>query len=267
MPTSETLREKVKEGIDPYPLEQAVGSVLQDWSLLLLMTPIVLLVSSLVILLIRLTAGYVLYFLFTLSFLAFLGFAIYMALPAEEGDSTFVLKQNRTVSLIIAIVSLIIALFTLILFCTYSTRIKMAVSYIESCNLFIQDTYKLLIVPFVLTALTLAFAYFWFFLVHSFYSMSSSRPEVRQPPFKHYRMPISMILLTAVATFYLVWSLFLLTHSADFIVAGSVVNWQYERRRPLAKAAKAYLTSHVGSAIMGSFLTVMFGLYKVESAE
>ena len=75
-----------------------------------------------------------------------------------------------------------------------------------------------------------------------------------------------MILILIFAFFYILWTLFALTHSADFVVAGAMVNWQYSRRRPVVKSAKALLSSHLGSVFMGSYLTVLFGLFKSECA-
>jgi len=56
-------------------------SIAKDWGLLLLMVAIMVGLSLAVIILIKLIAGYVVYVLYGLAFAAFVGFAIFMAIP------------------------------------------------------------------------------------------------------------------------------------------------------------------------------------------
>jgi hypothetical protein len=67
-----------------------------------------------------------------------------------------------------------------------------------------------------------------------------------------------------VNLFYLIWGIFFLMHTGNFIVSGTVVNWQYEREKPYLNSLKSYFSSHVGSVCIGSFLTVLLGLFKFE---
>jgi hypothetical protein len=56
-------------------------SVIQDWSLLLLMVPIVIVMVLVAMILIRLTAGYVIYVLYAVAISCFVGFGIFLAIP------------------------------------------------------------------------------------------------------------------------------------------------------------------------------------------
>ena len=56
-------------------------SVIRDWSLLLLMVPIVIAMILVAMVLIRLTAGYVIYVLYAVAISCFIGFGIFLAVP------------------------------------------------------------------------------------------------------------------------------------------------------------------------------------------
>jgi len=56
-------------------------SVIRDWSLLLLMVPIVIVMILVAMVLIRLTAGYVIYVLYAVAISCFIGFGIFLAVP------------------------------------------------------------------------------------------------------------------------------------------------------------------------------------------
>ena len=98
------------------------------------MLPIILVMILLTILLIRLTAGSVIYVFYVVSIAAFIGFGVFMLLPAAPSAHPFVLKQNRVVAIILAAVSFLIAMLILCIFWSYKTRIQTAVSYINQAN-------------------------------------------------------------------------------------------------------------------------------------
>lgn len=231
-----------------------------------------------------------------MAFLAFLGFAIYLALPEEPSTNTFVLKQNRTVAMAISILSFLVAILVLLLFFSYKGRIREAVGYLTTSNQFLSQNLNILLVPVILSAILVLIVLFWTALMLGFYSMSQhtdSSPNAssqlqfsgstsqdsnvnnqdstinnqditsaRRLPFEHYSMPFYLVALTGVALWFLVWAVFMLVHSADLIVSGAILNWQLQRNRPVSKAAKAFLLSHTGSTCLGSYLTVTFGLLK-----
>jgi hypothetical protein len=67
--------------------------------------------------------------------------------------------------------------------------------------------------------------------------------------------------------FYLLWGVFFLIHTGSFIISGTVVNWQYGRPSPYLASSKSYVSSHMGSVCLGSFLTTLLGLFKIELDE
>jgi hypothetical protein len=83
------------------------------------MLPCVLILSLLTILLIRLTAGYVIYVFYALAIAAFVGFGVFMAVPSPAGQNTFILKKNSIVAYIIAFLSFVAAIIILLIFCNY----------------------------------------------------------------------------------------------------------------------------------------------------
>lgn len=84
----------------------------------------------------------------------------------------------------------------------------------------------------------------------------------KQMPFEHYKLPPVLAAVLVVNIFYLIWGVFFLMHTGNFIISGTVVNWQYEREHPYLAASKSYFISHMGSVCTGSFLTSLLGLFK-----
>jgi hypothetical protein len=104
------------------------GSVLKDWTLLLLVIPIAAIVSLVSVILIRVIAGYVIYLFYAFIILAFIGFGIYLVIPVEHINSkTFVLKQNQPLAIAISIMCFIISIALLFVFISYREKIKQTV--------------------------------------------------------------------------------------------------------------------------------------------
>jgi hypothetical protein len=96
------------------------GSVIKDWSLLLLMVPIAALTSIAALILIRVIAGYVIYVFYAFIIMALVGFGVYLVLPVDNrNEGTFVLKQNIGVAIGVSVVCFILAIALLFLFIFY----------------------------------------------------------------------------------------------------------------------------------------------------
>lgn len=91
--------------------------------------------------------------------------------------------------------------------------------------------------------------------------------SAHQLPFQHYKLTFPLVCLLAANVFYLIWGSLFLMHSGSHIVSGALVNWQFNRERPHLTATSNYLTSHTGSVALGSFLTSLLGLFKIELDE
>jgi hypothetical protein len=141
------------------------------------------------------------------------------------------------------------------------------VSYIDKSNEFLRNNYSVVILPIILTGCSILFLFFWLFLTLSFYSLATPVEQLNQLPFQHYKIPGLVVALLILSIFYLVWSLFFLMHTAKCIVSGTLISWRFNRKDPYLNASKVYLTSHIGSACLSSFLTALFGLFKFEVDE
>lgn len=119
-------------GVGARTIEEMFGSVIKDWSLFLLIGGIALGMALAALLLIRLTAGYVIYVLYGLAVAAFVGFGVYMLVPSS--DESFLLKKSKIVAYVLAFLSFFLSLIILCVFCSYRERIKAAVEYINQSN-------------------------------------------------------------------------------------------------------------------------------------
>jgi hypothetical protein len=53
-----------------------------------------------------------------------------------------------------------------------------------------------------------------------------------------------------------------LVHTGDFLVAGTVTSWYFQRTEPYKESLERYFGYHMGSVCMGSFLMALFGFLK-----
>ena len=173
LPVAETIKDRVLGAIGSHFLEEMFGSILKDWTLLLLVIPIAALVSLVSVILIRVIAGYVIYLFYAFIILAFIGFGIYLVLPVDNRNGkTFVLKQNQPLAIGISAVCFILSIAMLFLFISYRDTIRQTVSYIDKTNAFFKNNYTIILLPLILTVCLIAFLLFWLFLTLSFYSLA-----------------------------------------------------------------------------------------------
>lgn len=256
------MREKILPALAALPVEEALGSALRDWPLVLLMVPIVAGMACLAVVLIRLVAGYVIYLLYLLVALGFLGFAIYLVVPSDTGEGQFLLKRSQPVAIICSVISFLLSFVVLFLFCSSRERIKTSVSYIGQANDFLSNNYRLLIILPVLLGGLLLLVVFWLFMAQSFFSMADTSPSPHSLPFQHYRLPAPIIALLAASLAYLLWGLCFLMHISNYLVAATLTNWQLQRPSPYSSASKGFLFAHAGSVCAGSGLTALLGWFK-----
>lgn len=86
-------------------------------------------VSFILLVLIRIVAGYIIYILYVAIILAFIGFGAYLATPVDNlaDDSIFVLKKNQVVAIILAVFSFIFSIVMLFIYVSYREKIGKAV--------------------------------------------------------------------------------------------------------------------------------------------
>ena len=117
--------------------------------------------------------------------------------------------------------------------------------------------------PFVLTAFSMLFVYFWVFLNFAFYSQQVPSSQPYQLPFQHYQLSLMANVGLNLAIPHLVWSLFILIHSGTFIVSGTIVNWSFQRDKCYTYSYRTFFASHLGSICAGSFLVALLGPFKI----
>ena len=83
------------------------------------MIPIMLILSIIAMLIIRVTAGYVVYIFYILAFAAFVGFGVYLLIPTQINSNTFILKQSNVVAIIVAVLCFLIAILLIAVFYSY----------------------------------------------------------------------------------------------------------------------------------------------------
>lgn len=116
-------------------LEEMFGSVLKDWTLLLLIILVAAVVGLLAVLMIRIIAGYVIYIFYALIILALIIFGVYLVIPVQNANqSTFILKQNVGLAIAISVICFILAIAMLFLFISYRDKIRQTVEYIDKSN-------------------------------------------------------------------------------------------------------------------------------------
>ena len=229
MPVSPIVRSVVLNGIPNRPLEVIFASLLSDWTLFLLMLPIMLIITMFAMLLIRVMAGSVVYIFYVLSFLAFVGFGVFLVIPAPVTSTTFILKKNRVVSIVVAVFSFLISILIIAVFFTFKEKIHLVVDYINHANDFLKKNYSLLFLPLVQTVLMVFFLYFWIFLVFAFSSQTVPARNFDVLPFQHFHLTLPAIFGLVIGIFFLIWSFFFLMHMGAYIVSATLVNFGYGR--------------------------------------
>ena len=267
LPTDGAVRKVVLTALGRRFLESIFGSVTTDWSIFLIMVPIMLGMSLVAMLLIRVTAGWVIYIFYALLIIAFVGFAVFLLIPTTPSAGTFILKQSRLVAIMVAVLSLLIAVLVIVVFCSFRERIHIAVDYINQANEFFKTNCQIIFLPFFLTALLTAFLYFWIFLVFAFSTKTVPVTAQNQLPFQHFRLTTWAVIGLMVSLFYLLWGTFVLMHSSTFVVSGTMVSFAFQREDCYKYAYRTYLASHIGSVCFGSFFTCLLGAFKVEHGE
>ena len=83
------------------------------------MIPIIMILAVIAMLIIRVLAGYVVYIFYIIAFAAFVGFGVYLLIPTTVTSKTFILKQNRVVSIIVAVLSFLFSVLIIAVFYSF----------------------------------------------------------------------------------------------------------------------------------------------------
>lgn len=166
-------------------------------------------------------------------------------------------------SFIAGIVMFVVAFLILLLVCCYRRKIILGSNIMKAAAAFVLTQTFLFLLPLLLFIMTLIFTVYCIALGIAFYSLGQPVENFRGAyPFQHYYLTKEVRLLIALLVFYFVWGLFLIIETCTFIVVGSAISWYFQSETPYRDSRNRYLCYHMGSVVMGAFLTVLFGLIK-----
>lgn len=120
----------------------------------------------------------------------------------------------------------------------------------------------MILLPIVLFSLMVIFLAIWILQALGYYSLGVPIQTEKQLPFQHFETTPAIRILAAVHFFYLIWVLFFLVESGDFIISGAACSWYFRRDEPYVQSNSRFLNFHVGSVCMGSFFLALFGFSK-----
>lgn len=127
--------------------------------------------------LVRLTSGFFVYLFIILGIVGFTGFGVYMLVNAGDPYSKFSPKRNMTLSIILGVAAVMVAVLIFFLFCCFRRRVHMAFSIIKVSINFIKTNYWILLSSFVLLGCLLVFLGLWLFLLMCYMSLTATNPS------------------------------------------------------------------------------------------
>jgi hypothetical protein len=89
-----------------------------------------------------------------------------------------------------------------------------------------------MLLQIVLFIVMIIFVVLWFFEALGFYSMGQPSHEEHSLPFQHFQPGLEVKILGFVHLFYFLWGMMFFIHSGDFLVAGTVTSWYFQREDP-----------------------------------
>jgi choline transporter-like protein 2/4/5 len=165
-------------------MDQKIAALSKSWTIILASVPIAIVLSILFMLIMRFTAGIFVYLLFAIAILGLLLFGIFLIAPSES--NYLGIQENRTVSIIIGVVCVVLALLILLAFCCFRKRVKLAAIVVKLSARFVNENCLMLILPLILFVCMVVFLILWILEALGFYSMGEPKHEPYQLPFQHF---------------------------------------------------------------------------------
>jgi len=79
---------------------------------------------------------------------------------------------------------------------------------------------------------TLIFLDLWVLEALGYYSLGTPIFAPHQYPYQHFDIPGTIYALFVVHVFYLLWIIFFLVHTSDFLICGTAASWYFQRPTP-----------------------------------
>lgn len=262
MPTSGVLQKMISPATSGYG--NKIAALALGWKLILIAIPIAIVLSILVMIFVRLTAACFVYVLIFLLVGVLVVFGIYVwTQPVGVtlgATSLFASGFTRTIA---SIVCFLLAIAIVIFVCCYRSRITLAAKIIEVSAVFVAKNCLIVLLPLIMFAMTLLMLILWIFEALAFYSLGTAVSCTHCYPFQHFNLSTSVYILLAVHVFYLLWIVFFMIHSSEFLICGTASSWYYQRDRPYSETSHRFLGKHLGSVCMGSFILALIGFIKL----
>lgn len=185
-------------------------------------------------LLMRLTAGFFVYLLLALSILSLLAFGLYLLVSPQSQYVALAstISQNQYLSKIVAVVCIILGLLIAVMAVCFRKRIKLASSIVKVSTRFVNENCPVMFLQMILFVVMVIFVALWIIEALGFYSMGQPTDQTNALPFQHFKSTATVKVLGFVHIFYLFWGMLFLVHTGDFIVAGTVTSWYFQRETP-----------------------------------
>lgn len=237
---------------------------MNSWMIIVSSLAIAVVISCLFMVSMRMCSTFVvwLFILFSVGSLVALGvFCITPMSSVRKAYSSW--EKYRVFSIVVGGLSFFIAFLTVLMACCYRRKITLGANIMKASSAFVSSEPWLYLLPVILFILTLIFTTFCIAVSLSVYSLSRPTPNSRTAyPFQHYYLPVHLKMLIGVLVVYFIWGLFFFGETCCFIVAGAATNWYFKLSHPMWLSCKRYLKFHMGSVVLGGFLTMMLGLLK-----
>ena len=82
-------------------------------------------------------------------------------------------------------------------------------------------------------------------------------------PFQQFTLSGWVKALFVVHVFYLLWIVFYMISSSEFLIGGTASGWYFNQDAPYCDTQKRFLGKHMGSVGAGSFLLALIGFIKL----
>ena len=147
-------------------------------------------------------------------------------------------------------------------FCCFRKRIKLASIVVKVSAKFVNENCGILFLPLILFVIMVIFLVLWILEALGYYSLGTPVHEKEQLPFQHFETSGAIKALGLAHVFQLLWVLFFLVETGDFIVAGAACSWYFQRESPYSESSDRYRKFHIGSVALGSFFLALLGFLK-----
>lgn len=186
-------------------------------------------------LIVRCTAGCFVYILIFICVGALVIFGIYIWTQPVGGEiGTSALFQNNTARTIVSIACFFLAAAILVFFCCFKSRIDLASKIIEVSAVFVAKNCYIVLIPLIMFIVTLLFLALWVLEALGYYSLGTPTKNKQSYPYQHFDMSKSIYALLALHIFYVLWVVFFLIHTSNFLINGTACSWYFKSEHPYA---------------------------------